>query len=135
MRSFSRAKWSELRSALAATDWTAIIDTPDVDGAVTKITEHLLTTVKAFIRYRKCAIRKMAHPWLTDKCVGAVAQKCSAAGTPEFAEAQKNCNSVLNQAYHDYLKRLREKLATLPKGSKRWWKLNRELLNKQRAVS
>ena len=45
------------------------------------------------------------------------------------------CKKTLAEEYQAYLQELRKKLAALPKGSKRWWKLNRELLQKKAKIS
>ena len=37
-----------------------------------------------------------------------------------FATVQQECNSSLNEEYHTHVNPLRNKLSTLPKGSKRW---------------
>ena len=132
---FPRAKWSSLRVALASTDWAPIIDGPSVDSAVASFTDHLFHIAQAHIPYRKCSMRKSTHPWLNDRCAAAVARKCATAGTPDFGAAQKECNAILSEEYRSHVNRLRHKLSTLPRGSKRWWKLNRELLNKKAAMS
>ena len=48
-----------------------------------------------------------------------------------FADARDSCREVLSSEYRAYTSKLRVQLAALPRGSKRWWSLNRELLNKR----
>ena len=47
----------------------------------------------------------------------------------------ERCSRILNEERQKYVQRLKEKLMSLPKGSKQWWKINRELLNKKGKVS
>ena len=124
-----------LRAALTTTHWTSIVDSLSVDRAVEAFTEHVFHTAKLHIPCQKCSMQKSAHPWLNERCATAVARKCAAAGTSGFAAAQHECSSVLSEEYYNHVNRLRSKLSTLPKGSKRWWKLNRELWNKKSATS
>jgi hypothetical protein len=61
----------------------------------------------------------------------AIREKCSAIGTPEFQQKESECSEVLTAAFRDYQHDLRIRIASLPRSSKQWWKLNRELLNRK----
>jgi hypothetical protein len=74
---------------------------------------------------------KHSHPWLTKTCEEAIAHKNSCEGTDAFPAARDRCTQVIDQAYRNHVAELKIKIAALPKGSKLWWKLNRELLNKK----
>ena len=67
------------------------------------------------------------------KCEEAIAHKnaCEGKGTAGFEAARDQCARILNQSYDAYVQQIREKIASLPKGSKQWWKLNHQLLNKK----
>jgi hypothetical protein len=79
---------------------------------------------------RKITQRVSQHPWLTNKCREAVANKCGAEGSQDYAIKRDMCADTLLNAFKDYQNSLRQKIAALPKGSKQWWRLNRELLQK-----
>ena len=42
----------------------------------------------------------------------------------------RRCNETLGVAYEEYIAKVREQLKSLPKGSKKWWRLNRILLGR-----
>ena len=53
----------------------------------------------------------------------------------DFKDAQASCGKVLTEEYQEYVVKLKERIATLKRGSKQWWKLNRELLDKKAKIS
>ena len=106
--SFSRANWSSLRTAVATTNWTSIVDSLSVDRAVEAFTEHVFNTAELYTPYQKCSMQKSAHPWLNERCATAVARKCAATGTSGFAAAEQECNSILSEEYHNHVRHLRK---------------------------
>ena len=48
----------------------------------------------------------------------------------ELREATRLCNEMLGSAYEEYIDRIRAEISALPKGSKKWWRLNRVLLGR-----
>ena len=66
----------------------------------------------------------------------AVHRKIVASGTIYFEEARDNCSSTLKEEYDKYIGKMRDKLLSLPRGSKEWWKLSRQLaLMKEKSCS
>ena len=70
-------------------------------------------------------------PWLTDECRDAIAAKHSAEGTSSYPEVAAWTTEVLRRVRGTYFVKLRYEMAHLPRCSKRWWALNKQLLNKQ----
>ena len=64
-------------------------------------------------------------------CEEAIAAKNAAEGTDTFEMKRKECAEVLAKEYQEHLKDLKKKISNLKKGSKEWWRLNRELLEKK----
>ena len=64
-----------------------------------------------------------------------IASESAAEGSDTFDEKRSECARVLTEEYQRYSDRLREKLASLKKGSKEWWRLNRELLERKAKCS
>ena len=54
-------------------------------------------------------------------------RKRQAEGTPEYTERAAECSAGFLEEFEAYVKRTREKLRTLPRSSKQWWKLSRFL--------
>ena len=80
------------------------------------------------------AIRKHSHPWINTTCEIAVAKKNAAEGSPDFVAVRDDCAQTLREAHKNYQVDLRARIASLPRGSKRWWALNRELLDKKSRI-
>ena len=80
-------------------------------------------------------MRKQSHPWLNEKCREAIEKKNEAEDTPSFEDARSSCAQVLAAEYQKHISDLKTKINALPKGSKKWWKLNRQLLEKRSKLS
>ena len=131
---FKQARWDGLIQALADTDWDHLTS-GSIDTAVETFTQHVLTTARAFIPYRRLRERKSTHPWITPACEAAVHKKIAAEGCPHYEEECRRCSAVLAAAHTAYIRRVRDRLANIPRGSKAWWKWNRALLNKARKTT
>ena len=90
---------------------------------------------KKYIPYGEIRIFKQTHPWLDKTCEEAISIKNNAIGTGNFAVAQEHCAEVISDRHQDYINRLKEQMMKLPKGTKKWWRLNRELLDKKTKVT
>ena len=82
----------------------------------------------------------MSHPWITSLCQEAVDEKTSietsflaaitSSNQPEIENLEEELkaaitesNAVMRKAYEEYVLEVREEIKTLPKGSKKWWRL------------
>ena len=131
---YKQARWDGLIQAFANSDWQYLAS-GSVDTAVETFTRHVLNTSRAFIPYRRLRERKSTHPWITPACEAAVRKKIAAEGCPHYEDECRRCSAVLSAAYTHYMRRVRDRLANLPRGSKAWWKWNRVLLNKSRKTA
>ena len=107
----------------------------DFSEDASKFTDIVLTYSKHHIPFRKHCFRKSLHSWLTDTAFEAIQAKVAASGTCSYDDAANAFSQVLAKEYAAHAIRLRTTLASLPRGSKRWWKLNRELLNRQSRIA
>ena len=62
-------------------------------------------------------------------------EKNDAENSEAFASEQKRCAEVLAEERIRHVQMLKQKLSTLPKSSKQWWRINRELLNRKGNLS
>lgn len=131
---YSRANWSGLRSYLRQLDWDRC-SRGSVFQVASHVTTCILSAASEFIPRRTVKVNKGSHPWVNERCLAAIREKNGARGTTSAAAARQSCSDVLREEYVKYTQRLKEEIATLPKGSKRRWKLNRELLNKKASSS
>ncbi len=107
----------------------------DAHEVAEKFTETILRKAKEFISYRPARFHKSSHPWVNGKVMDAIECKCKAYGTPGFPAAAERCRQVLVDEYKAYRQRTREKLSSLPRGSKAWWRHDRELLDRKAEIS
>jgi hypothetical protein len=130
----NKAKWGKLGLDLAKVDWSSLVGT-DVGQAVRRITECIYETCCANIPRKLLRRAPRSHPWLTPKCHEAVGKKCAAGGTPSYDAEAAACKQTLKDEFMMYRASVRDELLSLPRNSKRWWRLNRELLQKKAAAS
>jgi hypothetical protein len=83
---------------------------------------------------RVWAERKSSHPWIDNECEECIAKKALAYRSDDFKTAEKKCAEILRQKYLQYRADLKSKIALLPRSSKQWWRLNRELLDRKIGV-
>ena len=130
---YKGAAWQNLKCALNKMDWDKLKH-GSVNSAVDYFVDLLYELCRAFIPHGVVPVKKQTHPWLTDECRAAIDRKHSSEGTETFEQSRDACSAVLKEAYREYIQELKNKIATLPKSDKRWWTLNRQLLNKQAKI-
>ena len=129
-----KADWKGLNSALEKTDWQTIKKGSAAD-AFSFFMETLWYQICTFIPYEELLLKKKSHPWLDEKCATAIQKKNAAEGTPYFDEERQKCQKVIAESFQIHLANLKEKISKLKKGSKQWWRLNRELLERKSKIS
>ena len=97
------------------------------DDAASAFTNFVLQAARRFIPVKALPLKKNTHPWLTDRCKHLVTAKRAAEGTADYEAKAAECSAGLLQEYNKYVHRTYEKLRKLPRGSKQWWRLSREL--------
>ena len=148
------ADWKGLKTALRNINWDFLRAGSANDNAE-RLTQEIITLAEAYIPKKKIKHRKSRHPWITRECEQATEERnlleaellnkimAHAASSEverlemELQEATKHSNLVLGAAYEEYVDQVREEIKSLPKGSNKWWRLNRILLGRssRKAVS
>ena len=131
---FRRANWRGLRGALSAIDW-GMLFTGDVRVDATVLAEQIREQALRYIPTSTISVKKTKHPWLSERCVRAIDAKHAAEGSDGYAELRRKCSETLASEFKNYTAKLRSEISSLPWGSKKWWSLNRELLNRQGAFN
>ena len=129
-----QANWKELGRELDTADW-APLDKGTAEDAFAYFLDVLWSLLCTYIPYKQVSFRKSSHPWLNDRCEAAIRAKNLAEGTDRFDQKRAVCSKVLKEEQQKHVTKLKEKLSSLPKGSKQWWKLNRELLQNKTKCS
>jgi len=130
----ARAKWSQLENALNSVEWTQL-QRGTAEDALNFFMETLWVLLCTFIPYKKINFEKKTHPWINERCSEAIRKKNDAENTPAFEAKRQLCAQVLAEEYQRHIAKLKEKISNLTKGSKQWWRLNRELLDKKSKIS
>ena len=125
---FSKADWVKLNKLFADTDWRDLLG-HNANEAAEHFAGYVLSCAKECIPSRTIGHQKSSHPWLNERCRAAIAKKHSREGCADYAEAAQQCSTIIGSEYQDYVQRLRSKLLSLPRSSKQWWKINRQLLH------
>ena len=144
---YQKADWQGLKDALKERSWE-FLKSSSVDQGAKGLTDIILETAKTFIPKRKIKQQKSSHPWLTEECREALLRKneieadlLKTIQSPErvddvnglehrLQEAVRYSNEMMSKAFERHVENTREKIRSLPKGSKEWWRLNRSLLGR-----
>ena len=127
------ANWKDLEVELAAIDWS-ILASGTADDALNKFMDVLWNLLIKYIPQKKIVCKKSTHPWLNSKCQAAILRKNKAEGSEVFQAESAACASILQDERAKYVEKLKAKIAALPKRSKQWWRLNRELLHRKASI-
>jgi hypothetical protein len=126
---FREADWQGMRASLADHIWPWNDDTSP-DDAAGEFQSHILALMDEYIPSKLVMHYSSEHPWFNDHCYEAVRRKYAAWGTPRQSEESIQCSHVLFQQYLSHVGATKEKLRTMKRGSKAWWKLSKTLLHK-----
>jgi len=123
-----------LQKDLPEMDWRPL-EQGTAEDAVNYFLEVLWLAIVKHIPQEEIMCKKSSHPWLNSRCRAAIIRKNAAENSDSFLISQKNCDEVLREERARYVEVLKLKLAKLPKRSKQWWRINRELLQRKANVS
>ena len=128
------ADWKALEKELSEVDWQPL-SRGTAEDAVNYFLDVLWTLLVKHIPQKKIECKRSSHPWLNSRCRAAIVQKNLAEGSDNFQAVQTSCDNVLREERARYVEELKEKLSKLPRSSKQWWRINRELLHRKANVS
>ena len=129
------AGWEELKAELSSTAWANLLDPSDPDASANRFCRKLEGLCDRYIPRKTISSRTTPHPWLNEECFRAIDAKCQATSPEELKLRAHVCSETLTRTFLNYQTQLRARIASLPRSSKDWWKLNRELLNRKTKVS
>jgi len=128
------ADWKAIEHDLRSQD-RSILEVVSVDDAVGFLYQKLDSLMKAHIPSVWKEVSKSNLPWLDTECKAAIAAKHAVEGTPLYEEAAARCIATLRKSRAVYLVKLKHDMQKLPRGSKRWWALNKQLMHRQSSPS
>ncbi len=127
---YAKADWPEINRDLESFDWTPM-DSLDVDAAERFFHRSVFAILRRHIPERELLERKTTHPWVNERCVSAIRAKNASLGATEFASESAKCNAIIFEEFVEYVQRMRDKLAKEKRGSKSWWRLTNEIMQKK----
>ena len=135
---FKKADWSKLQQMLEAHDWS-FLERPDhanleehscfVDFAASTLVRDILVVCRECIPTRISREMRKSHPWMTQRCVNALAEKASLENTSGYDDACRRCGDIIRREFSEHVGKLKAKLQELPRASKEWWRMSNELLD------
>ena len=131
---FDDANWEAIENNIATFDWGVLKD-GTVNDALAILVDCLETQMQRYVSSKTKEVRKCTLPWLNAKCYEAVRPKHDAENSNEYIQVATECRQVLVAERQKYLAELRTKMEALPRSSKKWWALNKQLLHRQAAPS
>ena len=131
---YSKADWAEIRREMQGFDWSTM-DSLDVDAAERFFHQSVFGILQCHIPERELLERKSVHPWFNDRCVSAIRAKNASLDTSEFVSKSAECSAIIFEEFLGHVKRMRDKLAREKRGSKAWWRLTNEIMQKKSKAS
>ena len=124
---YAQADWPASSRELAEADWS-FIGSECTCAAAERLTAILLDVARRHIPVTTVRERPSTHPWLSDRCVHAVARKQAAYGTADYQADVRRGSDVFRHAYMIFVSRMRDKMRNTRRGTKAFWRLSRRLV-------
>ena len=131
---YQKAPWQQICDEIRSLDWSWINEC-DVDAATVRFTDDLLRILDANVPSKTICDRAALHPWYNDRCRALVREKRKAEGRDDYKGASERCSRGLFEEYCKYVEKMREKLKSLRRGSKQWWRITNQLMDKSKVSS
>ena len=131
---FCAADWDKMRDQLAEKDWHLLAELNAESGAVW-LTDAVRAAMSDCIPTTSSQEQKSSHPWLTAAAVAAVRRKHEAQGTPHETVAAQICSELLLKELQLHRAAARLRLSTMNRGSKKWWKHAKSVMELKQKVS
>ena len=108
-----------------------ILEEGTVDEAVDVFYKRVNDEMGKSIPRKKSIRRKCDLPWLDEQAREAMKEKHEAEGTANYEIAALKCRQILRQSKSNYMEKTQDDLANLRRGSKKWWRLTEQIMNRQ----
>ena len=105
-----------------------------MDDAVTRLYDILNNLISNYVPCSVKAQTKSRLAWMNDRCTAAVLAKHKAEGTDSYVQVAKQCQTILHEEQVKYNKQLRKRMEGLPRNSKPWWTIAKQLLRRNSAT-
>ena len=127
---YMEADWASIKHDIAVFDWT-FIDTASVDEAEQYLHDSRVRILRLHIPERSLCGRTSLHPWVNERCLLPIQRNNFTAGIDEFGPASAECSRILFHEYLLYIEHMMDTLRKEKRGSKSWWRVANEIMEKQ----
>ena len=124
---FDTADWDRLKYELGSKEWPALVQNSDPERGVESINNTIQQAMADSISTKNIRDKQSTHPWINQRVMQAVQRKASARGECEQATRAKECSRIILEERNHWINRQRHELKTLPRGSKAWWRKEKQL--------
>ena len=141
---YDKADWEGLIDTFRVKDWSFLMD-GTVDQAAESFTQFVLARAREFIPQKTVQEEKGSHRWINEHCRKAAQAKDDAEKLlmtqpsdeheRTYHETCQTSSAVLGSAYEEYVSKTRSEIDELPDGSKKWWRLHREVMQRSAKAS
>ena len=131
---FKAASWQDLKRELQVVDWQPM-HRGSVDQAADWFSKFIWFMCMKHIPYERKDEIKCSHPWLNQRCREALNRKRMHEDSPTYDQMSRECANIIAAEHTKYVEKLKNKISNLKKCDKRWWSLNRELLQRKAKIS
>ena len=93
---FKKGDWAALQSRLERKDWSFLGEL-SVDEAASRFVAALLRHCRQCIPTRIFTEKRKSHPWMTQRCANALAERAKFENTDAYADACRRCGDVFRE--------------------------------------
>ena len=127
---FQQADWELMADTLEECSWGSLSNMHP-DQAVGLLNSEIAKAMQASIPKRTVQQKQSSHPWLNNRVKVAVSEKVAAAGTAREHQAAAACSKVIAEEREAWVWKMKKEMLSLPRGSRAWWKKEKQLQQKQ----
>ncbi len=126
---FAHADWESLLASFENLVWDDVLRYNDPSVAVDVFSSMILDFSRRHIPRKTISERKGSHPWLDEACLRAIQRKHECSGLASFEDAARACTNTISAAHAVFIDKKKAELRSLKRGSKKWWKIAKGLLD------
>ena len=131
---YNKVNWDQMKDIVARQDWS-FLQNGSVDDMLVNFNAFLSNLVEAYVPVSWSSKVKSTLPWMNKSCIEAIASKHAAEDTDSYAAKASACQTVLREAHQAHLSKVKSGMDQLPRGSKQWWSLAKQLMHKKSSTS
>ena len=141
--SYDRGDWDSFRDFLRDVPWPEVFKL-DGEKCAVEVSSWITAGINGFIPSRKFQQKPHSTPWFSPACAAAIAHRNhfykvfqreqSVVSKRRFRQAANECKRVIESAKAQYVQRTRERIASQKTGSRDFWRIYNNVMNKGKSI-